>query len=114
MLKSIAIVTIMVQQLGSIEVAYQKHFDYQSVGRGEISGELAAIWDAPAIKGSPYLLMQPANQAAVYLRFIEAEETLHRFSKKIKRGNRGDNKRLAWIAESFQQPTINDIRYEKK
>jgi hypothetical protein len=75
MLKSIAIVTIMVQQLAAIEPAYQEHFDYRTVSRGEISGELADLWDAPATKGSSYLLMQPANQSAVYLRFIEAEET---------------------------------------
>jgi catechol 2,3-dioxygenase-like lactoylglutathione lyase family enzyme len=74
MFNSIAIVTIVVQQLAAIEPAYQSHFDYRTVDRGAISDDLAAVWQAPATRERNYLLMQPADGREVYLRFVEGEE----------------------------------------
>jgi len=74
MLKSIAIVTIVVQQLGAIESAYQESFNYQTVQSGVVSAELAEVWSAPASRDRAYLLMQPSSGAEVYLRFIEGDE----------------------------------------
>lgn len=71
MLKSIFIVTIIVQQLDTVEPAYRDHLRYRTVARGEITAELVKAWDAPAHRGHRYVLMQPASGAEVYLRFIE-------------------------------------------
>jgi len=70
MLKEIAIVTITVANLGQVEQAWQTHFDYQTVERGTVSAELAAHWDAPDMSGDDYVLMQPVNDAPVYVRLI--------------------------------------------
>jgi len=75
MLKSIIIVTISVLNLGTVETAYQEHLDYQTVERGVLGEEVAAVWDAPAMIGSNYLLMQPSSKEIVYLRFIENSAT---------------------------------------
>jgi hypothetical protein len=73
MLKTILIITITVFNLGSVETAYQEHLQYDVVERGIVSEDLGAIWDAPAMAGHKYVLMQPASQAEVYIRFIENE-----------------------------------------
>lgn len=72
MLKSILIVTFAVGQLQTLETAYHEHLAYQTVDRGTVSAAAAAVWDAPATAGRPYLLMQPASGEPVYLRFVEA------------------------------------------
>jgi hypothetical protein len=78
MLKSIIIITLIVQQLATVEPAYRDHLHYQTVARGVVSAELAGLWDAPAVRGDPYILMQPASGSAVYLRFIEEADTRDR------------------------------------
>lgn len=70
MLKEIAIVTIGVTQLGQVEEAWHKHFDYQVVERGEVPAALAEHWQASAMTGSDYVVMQPANGAPGQVRFI--------------------------------------------
>lgn len=71
MLKSIFIVTMLVQQLQATETAYTNDLYYRTVDRGTVSGELAAAWDTERMAGDRYILMQPASGAEVYLRFIE-------------------------------------------
>ena len=71
MLKSIFIVTMIVRQLATVEPAYRDHLLYRTAERGTVSAELARAWDAPAMRGDNYLLMQPASGAEVYLRFVE-------------------------------------------
>lgn len=71
MLKEIAIVTIIVTNLSQVQLAWQKHFGYGVADSGAVSTELAEVWDAGAMAGSPYVIMQPANQAPVYIRFVE-------------------------------------------
>jgi len=70
MLKTILVVTFSVLNLGPIETAYREHLAYETVESGIISQELAAAWDTPATAGRSYLLMQPASEAPVYLRFV--------------------------------------------
>jgi hypothetical protein len=72
MLKSIAIVTLVVQHLATVSTAYQEHLGYREAGHGSVTAELAGAWDAGAMAGREYTLLQPASGAAVYLRFIEA------------------------------------------
>lgn len=71
MLKSIAIVTLVVRSLAPVEPAYEQHLNYTPIARGEVSGELAASWDAPAMRGRDYVVMRPESGAPVYLRIVE-------------------------------------------
>jgi len=71
MLKSILIITVSVFNLGETETAYRDYLDHETAGRGEVSTELGAVWDADAMTGRNMLLMQPASDAPVYLRFVE-------------------------------------------
>ena len=70
MLKSIAIVTILVNQLAPVESAYKEHLDYAPVHRGQVSSQQAALWNAPAAAGSKFVILQPASRKPVYLRFV--------------------------------------------
>jgi len=72
MLKSIAIVTLVVRSLAVVEPAWQQGLHYTTAVRGEVSSELAQAWDTAAMRGQPYVLMRPASGASVFLRIIEA------------------------------------------
>ena len=71
MLKEIAIVTIIVTNLGQVESAWTDFFVYQVSNRGTVSEELADYWDADEMEGMNFAIMQPANDAPVYIRFVE-------------------------------------------
>ncbi len=71
MLKTIAIVTLLVRQLAPVTAAYEEHLGYRDVGQGTVPVELASAWNAPAMTGRHYALLQPESGAEVYLRFIE-------------------------------------------
>jgi len=75
MLKSIVIVTISVLNLGSVEDAYKDHLGYTSVDQGTLSAEVAETWNTEKMVGSKFLVMQPASNEHVYLRFIENPAT---------------------------------------
>ncbi len=70
MLKSIAIVTLLVRSLAPVESAYEEHLGYETVRRGTLSPELTGTWGTPGMAGREYILMQPASGAEVYLRFV--------------------------------------------
>lgn len=70
-LNRIEIATHCVPSLEPIEPAYCGLLDYVCVDKGAVPPELCAAWDAPRMAGMPYLLLQPASGAEVYLRFIE-------------------------------------------
>ena len=72
MLKSIAIVTLVVRSLAAVEPAYEQNLHYTPVERGQVSRELVKAWDTPAMQGRAYVLLKPESGADVYLRFIEA------------------------------------------
>ncbi len=70
-LKSIVIVTISVLKLGSVEPAYQEYLEYTTVERGTVGTGLSEVWNTPSMTGRKYVLMQPASEADVYIRFVE-------------------------------------------
>jgi hypothetical protein len=72
MLKTIAIVTLVVRGIAGVEPSYERHLAYEAVERGKVTAQLARTWDAPAMAGQRYVLLQPASGEPVYLRFIEA------------------------------------------
>lgn len=71
MLKTILMVTIMASDLATVERAWRDELSYRAVDQGPLPPALAASWDAPALAGRPYLIMQPVSGEPVYLRFIE-------------------------------------------
>ena len=71
MLKSILIVTIAVFNLNSVETAYEEYLDYATVEHGVVTEDLSAAWATPAMAGHDYLIMKPASDAQVFLRFVE-------------------------------------------
>lgn len=71
MLKELTLITIVVANSGQVESAWQQQFGYEVVERGQVSEELAGYWQADAMAGSDFVLMQPANAAPVYVRFVE-------------------------------------------
>jgi len=71
MLKNIAIVTVLVNQLAAVEAPYREELDYAAVHRGVVPAAQAELWNAPAMAGRPFVILQPASGRPVYLRFIE-------------------------------------------
>lgn len=75
MLKYIATVTLIVNQLSAVEGPYRDQLGYQPVHRGVVPAEQAALWAAPALEGSRFVILQPASGRPVYLRVIEDAAT---------------------------------------
>ncbi len=71
MLKYIATVTLIVNQLAAVERPYQAELGYQPVHRGVVPAEQAALWAAPGLAGHRFVILQPASGSPVYLRMIE-------------------------------------------
>jgi len=71
MLKSIAIVTLLVNQLAAVEGPYRDELGYQPVHRGVVSSEQAALWAAPVLAGKSFVILEPASGRPVFLRMIE-------------------------------------------
>jgi len=76
MLDAIIAVTLSAPDLGEVERAYQAQLGYQVVERAQVSRSLAGSWDAKAMRGRDYVLMQPASGEPVYLRIVSAEAPL--------------------------------------
>lgn len=73
MLKSIAVVTILVNQLAPVESAWLGELGYEAVHRGQIGDAPAAVWQAPSMAGAEFLIMGPASGEPVYVRVVERE-----------------------------------------
>jgi catechol 2,3-dioxygenase-like lactoylglutathione lyase family enzyme len=73
MLKSILVVTLLVSSVPGAEQSYERDLGYRTVDEGRIGVELADTWEAPALEGRAFVLMQPESGEPVYLRFVEAE-----------------------------------------
>jgi catechol 2,3-dioxygenase-like lactoylglutathione lyase family enzyme len=71
MLQLILIITLGVPNPAQMERAYAHWLGYSVVSQGEISPQLASVWDAPRMAHRKYVLMQPASRANIYLRFIQ-------------------------------------------
>jgi catechol 2,3-dioxygenase-like lactoylglutathione lyase family enzyme len=73
MLTVIIAVTLTVPDPASVERAYGDYLGYRVVERGQLTGQLAETWGAPALAGRDYLLMQPASGEPVYLRVVRQD-----------------------------------------
>lgn len=73
MFQLIVIITICAPDLSIVEREYSNFLNYEVIDRGEVSAELANVWDAPRMVGRDYLLMQPESKAPYYLRFVQAD-----------------------------------------
>jgi catechol 2,3-dioxygenase-like lactoylglutathione lyase family enzyme len=73
MLTVILAVTMTVPDLSAVERAYGDYLGYRVVERGQLSPDLAGLWNAPALAGHDYLLMQPESGAPVYLRVVRQD-----------------------------------------
>lgn len=71
MLKSIVTVTLVVNQLATVEAPYRDELNYEAVHRGVISTEQSTLWAAPDLAGNRFLILRPASERPVYLRMIE-------------------------------------------
>jgi len=70
-LRSIEIATHCVSDLSACIPAYTDLLDYQLIDAGHLPEFLTKVWNAPAMTGMSYALLQPASGAEVFLRFIE-------------------------------------------
>jgi hypothetical protein len=70
-LRSIEIATHCVPDLNACIPVYRDLLDYQLVDEGRLPESLATTWVTPNMSGMPYVMLQPASGAEVYLRFIE-------------------------------------------
>ncbi len=73
MLTVIIAVTMTAPDLATVERAYGEFLGYRVVERGAVSAELASAWNAPAVAGREFLLMQPESGEPVYLRVVQQE-----------------------------------------
>lgn len=70
-MKLLRAATITVSDLSRTTGNYARFFDYSIVEDGLISDSLAQSWDCPRAGGLPYVVMQPASGADIFLRFVE-------------------------------------------
>ena len=73
MLSAIVAVTLLVPDVQAVERAYQQVLDYQTVERGHVAADQAASWDAMALAGREFVVLQPSSREPVYLRMIETD-----------------------------------------
>jgi len=76
MLRHVNMVTYCIADLDQVVSAWTEWMDFSVIERGEISATLGDIWDAPAMAGMRYTILQPASGTEVYLRYIETGENL--------------------------------------
>jgi len=63
--------THVVGDVAAAAARYVEWMDYRVVEQGEVDDALAALWLAPASKGKPYALLEPASGASTFLRLVE-------------------------------------------
>lgn len=73
LLSLILIVTIGTPDIEATQRAYSQWLDYTVESRGEVSNELAAVWNAPKMAGRDFVLMQPKSKEEIYLRFVQVD-----------------------------------------
>ena len=73
MLSSIVAVTLLVPDVDAAARAYQATLAYETVERGHVAPEQAALWGAERLAGREFVVLQPQSREPVYLRFVETE-----------------------------------------
>lgn len=76
MLQSILMVTLCVPDLDAAEHAYVDWLGYAVAGRGAVTADLAAAWEAPLATGSRMSLLRPTSATRFRLRIIERPPTV--------------------------------------
>lgn len=71
MLKSILVVTLIVNHLAAVEGPYTRELGYTAVHRGTVPERQASLWNAGKLRDHPFVILEPASRKPVYLRFIE-------------------------------------------
>lgn len=69
----ILIVTVGTPDVEATQRAYSQWLDYTVEMRGEVSNDLAAVWNAPRMAGRDFVLMQPKSKEQIYLRFVQID-----------------------------------------
>ncbi|MCY4210290.1 MAG: hypothetical protein OXD47_02500 [Gammaproteobacteria bacterium] len=72
-LNRIEMVTVACAEPGAVAHAYQRYLHYQQVGAGQVSTQLAQLWERDALAGAPYLLLAPANAAQHFVRLVRVD-----------------------------------------
>lgn len=62
-----------VSSASAAKARFAQWLDYSCAEEGLLPEELALAWGVPASAGKPYVVMQPASGAQVFLRFVEGE-----------------------------------------
>jgi len=73
LLSLILIVTVGTPDVEATQRAYSQGLDYTVESRGEVSKDLAAVWNAPKMAGRDFVLMQPKSKEDIYLRFVQVD-----------------------------------------
>ena len=73
LLSLILIVTVGTPDVEAAQRAYSQWLDYTLESRGEVSNDLAAVWNAPKMAGRDFVLMQPKSKEEIYLRFVQVD-----------------------------------------
>ncbi|MCE7901291.1 MAG: hypothetical protein DYH20_01225 [Gammaproteobacteria bacterium PRO9] len=71
MLKSILVVTLIVNHLAAVEGPYTRELGYTAVHRGTVPAAQASLWGAGNLRDHAFVVLEPASGKPVYLRFIE-------------------------------------------
>lgn len=69
----ILIITVGTPDVDATQRAYSQWLDYTVESRGEVSPELATMWNTPKMAGRNYVLMQPKSKENIYLRFVQVD-----------------------------------------
>lgn len=73
LLSLILIITVGTPDVEATERAYSQWLDYTVESRGEVSSDLAAVWNAPNMAGRDFVLMQPKSKEEIFLRFVQVD-----------------------------------------
>jgi hypothetical protein len=95
-------VTITAPDLKAVESAWTQYMGYKVIAKGKVAKATAAGWDAPAVGGSPFLILGPASGEQTFLRFVQ-------------QGKEGDDTGAGTLGWSTTEITVqdNDKLYEK-
>ena len=73
LLKRLKINTVAAPDIALVDSWYSEWLGYTVVERGKIDSDLAKSWDAAAMTGRPYIVMQPESGTDVFLRLVEID-----------------------------------------
>src|SRR3569833_2836425 len=88
-------VTITAHDLKAVESAWTQYMGYKVIAKGKVAKATAASWDAPAVSGSPFLILGPASGEETYLRFVQ-------------QGKEGDDTGVGTLGWSTTEITVQD------